>query len=319
MSKDIAIGIDVGGTKIAFVAIDRSGEILQSHHLPTLVPDGADAVFAQVAKGTRWIIDAVDTPIAGIGIGTPGHLNPHTGLVYKATNMYWENINILEGIRKHLGDQFPMWLQKDGNAAAFGEKTFGAAKGETDFVLITIGTGLGGGAFVGGEIVEGAQYSGMEIGHMPLNPNGRICICGMNGCPEMYVSGVGLLAGARDYLPQYPHSQLNTLDDISTQSILDAFSQKDALAQHLLDEMTDWLCSVLIACMGILNPAVVLIGGGLGHVLFDFLSLDVKRKLRARTRREIHAEVPILESQVQDSAIGAASLVWHGLENTQRR
>ncbi|MGJ3240338.1 MAG: ROK family protein [Anaerolineae bacterium] len=318
MSDDIAIGVDIGGTKIAFVAIDRAGEIVQSHRLPTLVPDGPDAVFAQVATGVKWIIAAVNQPIVGIGIGTPGHLNPYTGLVYKATNMYWENINALDGIRRHLGGAFPLWLQKDGNAAAFGEKLFGAAKGKTDFVLITIGTGLGGGAFVGDEILEGAQYSGMEIGHMPLDPNGRMCICGMKGCPEMYVSGVGLLAGARDYLPQYPQSLLNTVDEITTQSILDAFAQGDELARQVLSEMTDWLCSVMIACMGTLNPEIFVIGGGLGHALFDFLSTDVKRKLRARTRREIHAEVPIFESQVRDSAIGAACLVWNGLDKNMK-
>lgn len=313
MPEDIAIGIDIGGTKISFIAVNPNGDILQSYRLPTLVPDGTEAVFAQVVKGIHHIIGSINRPVAGIGIGSPGHLNPHTGLVYKATNMYWENINILDGIRQHLNTDLPLFLQKDGNAAALGEKMFGAAKGQTDFVLITIGTGLGGGAFVGDKIVEGAHYSGMEIGHMPLDASGRMCICGMRGCPEMYVSGVGLLAGAKEYLSQFPESQLHDLDDLSTQAILDAFAHDDALAKHLLDEMTDWLCSVMIACMGVLNPAVFVIGGGLGHALFTFLSIEVKQKLRKRTRREIHAEVPILESQVQDSAIGAACLVWHGL------
>lgn len=314
MQEDIAIGVDIGGTKISFIAINGSGDILQSHRLPTLVPKGSDAVFSQVATGINHIMKAVDKPVSGIGIGSPGHLNPYTGLVYKATNMYWENINVLDGIRKYLDIDLPLFLQKDGNAAALGERMFGAAKEQTDFILITIGTGLGGGAFVAGKIVEGAHYSGMEIGHMPLDASGRMCICGMRGCPEMYVSGVGLLAGASEYLPQYPQSQLHDLDDLSTQSIIDAFANGDVLAQRLLDEMTDWLCSVMIACLGILNPALFVIGGGLGHALFDFLSIDVKRKLRTRTRREIHAEVPILESQVQDSAIGAACLVWHGLD-----
>ena len=314
MSDRVAIGVDIGGTKIAFAAVNRSGEVLHTHRLPTLVPDGADAVFAQVARGIQHLQEQVKIPVAGIGIGCPGHLNPYTGLVYKATNMYWENVNVFDGVRKHLKDDIPLWLQKDSNASALGEMLFGVAQGYPDFVLISIGTGLGGGAVVAGEIVQGADYSGMEIGHMPFNANGRMCICGMRGCPEMYVSGVGLLAGARQYLPDYPQSQLRAIADLNTEAILDAFRANDPLALKLMDEMTDWLCSVMIACMGILNPGLFVIGGGLGHALFDFLATDVKRKLRERTRREIHIEVPIAESQVKDSAIGAACLVWHGLE-----
>jgi len=316
MSDSLAIGVDIGGTKIAFAQVNRAGAVLQSYRLPTPVSDGPDAVFAQVARGIQHLLAHAQQKqaIAGIGIGCPGHLNPQTGLVYKATNLYWDEVNVLDGVRKHLSLDAPLWLQKDGNAAALGEMLFGAAQGYLDFVLITIGTGFGGGAVVAGELVEGADYSGMEIGHMPLDPRGRMCICGMHGCPEMYISGVGLLAGARAYLPQYPNSQLSHCDELSTSMILDAFAQDDPLALRLLDEMSDWLCSVMIACMGILNPGLFVIGGGLGHALFDFLSADVKRKLLERTRREIHRAVPVVESQVTNSAIGPACLVWHGLE-----
>lgn len=318
MSDGIAIGVDIGGTKIAFAAVNRAGDVVASHRLATLVSQGAEVVFQQIAQGIQHMTSRVAAPIDGIGIGCPGHLNPHTGLVYKATNMHWDHLNVLDGIRAQLGDDMPLYLQKDGNAAALGEMRFGAGRGYNDFVLITIGTGLGGGAFANGELVLGANYSGMEIGHMPLDRNGRMCLCGMRGCPEMYVSGVGLLVGAQMYLPQYPQSSLNALDEITTAAILDAFEQNDELAQRLIDEMTDWLCAVMIACMGILNPGVFVIGGGLGHALFAVLSTDVKRKLRSRTRREIHIEVPIAESQVADSAIGAACLVWYAQERAAK-
>jgi glucokinase len=312
MGESVALGVDIGGTKIAFALVNQQGDVLRSHRLPTPVAEGAEAVFQQVATGIHHLLDQTQLPIAGIGMGSPGHLNPHTGLIYNATNLYWNHINLIEGVRQYLKLDLPLWLQKDGNAAALGEYRFGAARGYRDFVLITIGTGLGGGAIVDGEIVLGAHYSGMEIGHMPLDPTGRMCICGMNGCPEMYVSGVGLLAGAREYLADYPQSRLNNVE-LTTQVILDAFVDQDPLAMRLMDEMTDWLCSVMIACMGILNPEVFVIGGGLGHALFSYLKVDLKRKLLIRTRREIHQEVPILESQVQDSALGPACLVWHKL------
>lgn len=314
VDNSVAIGVDIGGTKIAFAVVTRTGEVLLSYRLPTPVAEGADAVFAQVASGIAYLQSQVTVPIVGIGVGSPGHLNPHSGMVYNATNLYWQNINLLDGIRAHLNTEMPLWLQKDGNAAALGEMLFGAAQGYDDFVLITIGTGFGGGAIASRNLIEGAQFSAMEIGHMPLDPQGRMCICGMHGCPEMYISGVGLLAGAREYLPLYPQSTLHTIDELSTEAILDAFKQEDALAMRLMDEMSDWLCSVMIACMGILNPGLFVIGGGLGHALFDFLATDIQRKLLSRTRRTIHQQIPILESQITHSAIGSACLVWQGLE-----
>lgn len=313
MTEKVAIGVDIGGTKIAFAVVNRAGDILNMLRLPTPVSDGADAVFAQVATGIHKVIEPISQPIAGVGIGCPGHLNPETGVVHKATNMYWENVSLLEGVRRYLILDLPLYLQKDANAAALGEMLFGAAKGYQDFVLLTIGTGLGGGAVVAGEIVNGADNSGMEIGHMPLDPQGRMCICGMRGCPEMYISGVGLLAAAHEYLPNYPQSLL-TNADITTEAILTAFRNDDTLALRLLEESTDWLASVMIVCMGILNPRLFVIGGGLGHATFDYLATRVREKIKNRTRRKIHRAVPIVESQVQHSAIGPACLVWHELK-----
>lgn len=315
MTQEIAIGVDIGGTKIAFAVVDRAGEVLLQHRLATPVEAGPDGVFAQVAAGIHHLLDQVGQPVAGVGIGSPGHMNPREGLIYKATNLGWDHVNLLDGVRKHLRQEMPLWLEKDANAAALAEWIFGAAQGYADFALITIGTGLGGGAMSGGQLVAGAHDSGMEIGHMPLDANGRMCVCGMKGCPEMYVSGVGLLSGVRAYRDAYPQSPLAQSDPITTEAILAAFTAGDPLAVRVLDECSDWLCSVMIACMGILNPGLFVIGGGLGHALYDYLAHDTREKLKNRTRREIHQTVPIAESQVKHSAIGAACLVWHGLAN----
>lgn len=312
--EQVAIGVDIGGTKIAFALVGRSGEILATYRLPTPVEDGPEAVFQQVGAGVNHLMQQTQQPVAGIGIGCPGHLNPRTGIVYNATNLAWIDIPLLDGVRAYVPAEIQLWLQKDANTAALGEMLFGAARGYDDFVLLTIGTGLGGGAVSSGEIVNGANNSGMEIGHMPFTPAGRLCRCGMHGCPEMYVSGVGLLAGAREYLPEFPQSVLVHESDLTTEAILRAFHQHDPLAVRLLDEAADWLCSVMIACMGILNPGLFVIGGGLGHAMYDHFSSNVKAKLAMRTRREIYREVPIMESQVQDSAIGPACLVWHNIK-----
>ena len=318
MGEQVAIGIDIGGTKIAFALVNRRGEALLTHRLPTPVSEGPEAVFAQVVKGILHLSDQTKHTIAGIGIGSPGHLNPRTGVIHNATNLRWTEIPLLDGLRKYMPLEIPMWLQKDANAALIGEWLFGAAKGQRDFVLLTIGTGLGGGAMVEGKLVNGADNSGMEIGHMPLNASGRMCNCGMRGCPEMRVSGVGLLAGAKEYLTDYPTSTLVPLAQngtLTTEAILDAFAKRDALAVRLMEDAADELCTVMIACMGILNPALFVIGGGLGHAAFAHFSTRTAEILQTRTRREIHRRVPIVESQVRHSAIGPACLVWNELAN----
>jgi glucokinase len=313
MSQEVAIGVDIGGTKIAFALVSRTGEALLTHRLSTPVADGPDAVFAQVVKGVLHLINQTDDEVVGIGIGSPGHLNPHTGIVYNATNLFWRDIPLLDGIRRYLPFDLPLWLQKDANASLLGESLFGAAQGYRDFVMLTIGTGLGGSALVEGLLVNGADFSGMEIGHMPLDASGRMCRCGMHGCPEMYVSGVGLLAGIKEYLPEHPESVLASMDVISTEAMLDAFASHDPLAVRVMEEATDWLASVMLVCMGTLNPGLFVIGGGLGHAAFDYFSTRTTEKLQTRTRREIHQAVPIVESQILETAIGPACLVWHEL------
>ncbi|MEM9949957.1 MAG: ROK family protein [Chloroflexota bacterium] len=314
MDNKFCIGVDIGGTKISFVLINRAGDVLASHRLPTNADDGEETVFKQVATGIQHLQVSTDKSIEGIGVGCPGRLNPHTGIVYKATNMYWENVNLREGIAQNLQHKCPIYIHQDANAQAVGEYFYGVAKDVSNFVMMTIGTGFGGAAILDGQLVIGHSFNSMEIGHMPLDVNGRLCVCGMRGCPEMYISGVGLQAGAQELLPQFPDSQLHQVTPLTTPTILDAFHQGDALAIQLIDEMNDWLSTMCIICMSMLNPSLFVIGGGLGDALFDVIQQHLPQKL-AHLNREIHVPVPIKQSQLADSAIGAAALVWHHTEN----
>ena len=314
MQPELAIGVDIGGTKIAFALVNREGKVLSSHRLPTLPIEGTEAVFDRVAQGIHYLLDQIDQPVAGIGIGCPGHLNPHTGIIHNATNLYWHDVPLKAGVESRLNQDLPVWVLKDANAGALGEMYFGAAKGCTDFVYIALGTGLGGGAVIGGNLVEGGDFNGMEIGHMPFVPTGRLCACGMYGCPEMYLSGNGVLAGVREHLPEYPYSSLAKLgDQLSTQAVLDAAHAGDGLALAVMHEMGWWLASVMICLMGILNPSVFVLGGGMGHAVAEFIVPAAQKALRERTKSHVYPEIPIVESQVTSSAIGAACQVWFGL------
>jgi glucokinase len=313
MSGQSAVGVDIGGTKIAFALIDEQGHVLGEHRLPTWPEQGAEAVFARVAQGIHHLLTQANGAVAGVGIGSPGLINPDTGVVHNATNLFWRNVPLLAGVRERLECDLPLWLEKDANAGALGEMYFGAAQGCRDFVYLALGTGLGGGAVVAGELVHGSQHMAMEIGHMPFTSGGRLCRCGMHGCPEMYTAGVGLLAGVREHLPDYPDSVLAGAAELTTEAILDAARAGDALALAVMNEAVEWLVGVMIACRGILNPALFVIGGGLGHAGAEWYVHGAQQQLHRRLTPDIHQNIQVVASQVASSAVGAACLVWHGL------
>lgn len=315
MASQLAIGVDIGGTKIAFVLIDEQGTVLETHYELTRVSEGVEAALDRIADGIRYLLDKAPQPVAGIGIGSPGFINPQTGTVYYAVNLDWHNVPLIAAIQERLPVQLSIWLQKDTNAAVLGEMYYGAARGYKDVVLVSIGTGLGMGAVVDGHIVVGADYYATDIGHLVLAPGGRLCNCGLHGCIEMYISGNGLLAGVREHRVAYPQSLLARTDGPSTASILQAARDGDPLAQIVIDEAADWLGKIFIVCGAMLNPAIFVLGGGLGLAAADLLLERAEREFRHNVNRTIYENLQIVLSQITVSAIGAACLVWQGLNN----
>ena len=312
MTEQLAIGVDIGGTKIGFALIDKQGQSLATYRLPTNPSEGSNAVLDRVAQGVHFLLKDAAGLVTGIGIGCPGQVNAATGIVHQAGNLGWFEVPLRAGVRQRLNIDLPIWLDIDANANALGEMYFGAAREYQDFICITIGTGLGGSAVAGGQLVIGANSYAMEIGHIGLDPNGRHCVaCGMRGCPEMYVSGNGLLAGVREHLPDYPQSSLAQIGEPTTAQILAAARAKDGLALTVMAEAAEWLYKVLACCTSMFNPALLVIGGGLGHAASDFFVEGLKEQIFKRTVPMSHQGLEILQSQVNNSAVGAACLVWH--------
>jgi glucokinase len=266
-------------------------------------------------QGIGHLLAHTDQPVAGIGIGSPGHINPHTGMVYVATNLNWHNVSLAEGVRQKLSNDLPIWVHNDANASALGEKFFGAARGCDDFILVTLGTGVGGAAISTGQLVLGSQFVGMEVGHIPLIPNGRLCKCGAHGCSEMYSSGTGMMAGLQEHLPHYPFSPL-AAENATTEDILEAARADDPLALLLIDEAIDGLIAFLVPYIGLLNPGRIVIGGGLGLAAWDLISDRLTAKLHDRLLNSVFSDVPVFKSEVMSSAVGAASVVWYERDQT---
>ncbi|MEL7675701.1 MAG: ROK family protein [Chloroflexota bacterium] len=310
-SENLAIGVDIGGTKIALALVDRSGAVLAERRLP-MRPDDATTTLDEIAGAIEALRAGAPGLLAGIGIGCPGHVDPVQGIVHYAVNLGWTGVALRDGIRQRLADDLPVWVHKDTNAAALGELYFGAARGARDFIYLAIGTGLGGATVVNGALATGLNAYAMEVGHLVLHPQGRQCNCGLRGCVEMYVSGKGLRAGTLEWAVTYPDSPLVERGDrVSAHDILAAFAVGDALAVAVMEQAAEVLGTVMSTCASLLNPERFILGGGLGHAAADFWITRAGAVFRAQVLPAARDGVTIVESTVASSAVGASALVWH--------
>ncbi|MBK8026730.1 MAG: ROK family protein [Chloroflexi bacterium] len=306
------IGIDVGGTKIDAVLVDRTARIVADRNTLTGAVDGEAAVMDRIAGLVRELAaEAGDLPIHGMGLGCPGQVNPAAGVVRAAVNLGWFNVALRAGLQERLQGvpgADSIVLANDVNALALGEYRFGLGRGANDLVYLALGTGLGGGAIVNGQIVGGDNDFAMEVGHMSLRPNGRRCGCGMLGCPEAYASGTGMLTGVTERLRDFPGSQLAGEKTLTTPHILTAARAGDALARQVVDEAAEMLGIVMTICATILNPNLFVIGGGLGRAAADLLLPRAEEVFRARVLFPGSERASIQMASVERAAVGAASL-----------
>lgn len=313
-AQPLAIGVDLGGTKIGFALADRDGKLIATHQMPTLAAEGADAVIDRIAAGVRKLADAYDGNIVGIGVCSPGQVDPEMGIVHYAVNLGWDDVDLRGGLYERLPHPLPVFVQKDANAQALGEMVYGVAQNVRDFMYIAVGTGLGGGAVVGGRVITGVSFNPTEIGHLSLDPNGRQCVCGLRGCAEIYISGVGFRAAVAEYRDQYPDSPLSALEAPDAGDVLRLAPTGDPLAERILREGGQALGAIAASCAGILNPAMIVLGGGLGLAAADTLLPDAERELKRRTLPATYNQLRWAKSRLTNSALGPAALVWLGLD-----
>lgn len=280
------VGIDVGGTNIVAGTVAEDGsEVLGLVSEPTIAEQGAEAVVARIVKLARASIAAAGRrEIVGAGIGSPGPLNTETGVVILTPNLGWVNMPLRDRIADAL--QLPATLDNDANCAIFGEWWRGAAQGVDHVVGLTIGTGVGGGIVLDGEIYHGASDVAGEIGHMTIEANGRRCKCGNDGCLEAYASGPaiaaraveGIESGAETALPQYVAGDLSR---ITAQVVYEAAHDGDVYALETVRDTAKLLGAGVANIVNIFNPEVVVICGGVtlaGEKLFGPLRSEVQRR-----------------------------------------
>ncbi len=313
--KKVALGIDIGGTNTVFGLIDNDGVCLGSGTVPTqthedfndYLSDLFTAVEQERAENTE------DLQIIGVGIGAP-NANYHTGTIENAANLRWKGvIPLADMVKQHLN--VPVIVTNDANAAAMGEKVFGAAKSLDNFIVITLGTGLGSGIVVNGELLYGHDGFAGEVGHTIVRESGRECGCGRKGCLETYVSATGVKRTAYHLLSSYQdESELRKVPyaDLTAKDIAEAANRGDVIAKKTFDCTAEVLGEALANVVAVTSPSAIFLFGGLTKA--DDLLFEPVRKAFEKNLLFIYkGKVQILPSGIEDNAavLGAAALIWN--------
>jgi glucokinase len=317
MDKPYVVGIDVGGTNTVAGIVDKRGQILMSGSIKTAKHAQVENYLDELAELINGLIAEVTTKdqIKGIGAGTPNG-NYYSGTIEFAPNLPWKGvIPFAQMLEDRIG--IPVALTNDANAAAIGEMTYGAARGMKDFIVITLGTGVGSGIVVNGQLVYGHDGFAGELGHVIVRRNnGRLCGCGRFGCLEAYSSATGVARTAREYLDMRPdvRTVLRNIpaDDITSKDVFDAAVQGDELAKEIFRFTGNILGEAFADFVAFSSPEAIILFGGLakaGNLIMDPTRESMERNLLPIFKNK----VKLLFSELKESdaaVLGASALGW---------
>lgn len=265
------VGIDLGGTNIAAGVVDGQGNIVKKHRNKTNPRQPFPDLVADIARTAYEVVELAGMEMAGIssvGLGTPSLINPRTNLLVNANNLGWRNVPLPEELGKHF--DIPLFIRNDADCAALGEVMAGAARDYEDALMITLGTGLGGGIVLNKRIFNGCDHMGAELGHTKLVFEGVQCTCGQYGCLESYASATALIRQAREALAACPESLMGKLcggdpGSMDARIPFAAAQQGDAAAAGVVDRYISYLAAGLSSFIVIFRPQVIIIGGGISN------------------------------------------------------
>lgn len=274
--KKYAIGVDIGGTTVKLGLFDKDGCVLEKWEIPTVKDNNGSRILPDIAASIQKRLASMNIEkgdIQGVGVGAPGPVDAE-GTVYKAVNLGWDVFNIPKVLNGYL--DLPVKAANDANVAAFGEMWQGGGKGHMNMVAVTLGTGVGGGIIVGGNILTGATGAGGEIGHIHIEDNEpEACGCQNHGCLEQYASATGVVRLAKRRLQQDQQpSVLREQQKLSAKAVWDAVKAGDPVAIQVAEQFGEYLGKGLAAVAAVANPEVFVIGGGVsraGEILFEYI------------------------------------------------
>ncbi|HFB97860.1 MAG TPA: ROK family protein, partial [Bryobacterales bacterium] len=284
------LGIDVGGTNIKLGLVRDDGRVVGEMQVPTREPEGPEAGVERMAEAARKLVGQADLGLSDVtaaGLATPGSMDLERGWLLQPPNMpHWCEFPIRDRLAERLGR--PVVFLNDANAAAYGEFWQGSGAGAESLVMLTLGTGVGGGIIVAGELVHGRHSFGSEIGHMIVDPSpdARTCVWGGGrGELEAYASASAVVARTRERLESHPSSRLAAADPLTARSVFEAAEADDPLALEIIDETADILGIAITTLVHLIDPGRVVLGGAM-----DFGGPDhpVGQRFLGRIRRVFH-------------------------------
>lgn len=314
------VGVDIGGTNVVVGAVpEDAGEPFGVRSFPTEAGEGAEAVVDHVAARVRGLVDelmtergASEDAVLGMGIGSPGPLDRASGVVVDTPNLGWRDFPLRDLLSDATG--LPATLDNDANCATYGEYWQGAGRGVRSLVGVTLGTGIGGGIVLDGEILHGASDAAAEIGHMTIDFTGRRCACGNYGCLEAYCSGPNIAARAVEGIVDGVDTILRELvdgqlDRITAETVYEAAVREDRYASEVMTETAKILGVGIANLINILNPEAVVITGGVTRA-GDHLFVPLRSEIRRRAFRSAERACRVLPAALPDTAgmIGAAGV-----------
>ncbi len=312
--KKYYIGIDLGGTFVKGGIVDEKGEIITDGKVPTESEKGGEKVMDNIAALVSDLLKNTGLKkedVEGIGMGVPGMIDSKNGIVVFSNNLRWHHLKISEGVENRTG--LKVKIANDANVAALGEAVYGAGSEVDDSILLTLGTGVGGGIIVGNKLVEGNRSAGAELGHMVIEHGGEQCTCGRKGCLEAYASATALIRDTKRAMEAHKDSkmwEIGSLDAVTGKTAFD-YEKTDVYAKEVVDKYVEMLACGIANIANIFRPHKVLIGGGVcaqGDNLLVPLQKIVDREIFAG---ELGPKCPIAIAKLGNKAgiLGAAALI----------
>lgn len=308
-----AIGVDLGGSHVTAAVVTDDGKIQKQHELD-LEDLRYDAVMSALNDTIGAAVKDAGDSVVGIGVGSPGNIDAASGAVLYSPNFGWNNMPLGDSLRKKFS--LPVFVGNDARCATLGEYTFGIGKGTKDFVLLTLGTGIGGGIVAGGQLVLGNRWGAGEIGHHQIRPrDGFVCACGKIGCFEAQASGTGLIRHAFAVAPSFPRSVLLDVDrdKLSSKKIRKAAQAGDLHALAAWNNFTADLSIGLANIIAFVNPQMIALGGGVSTAA-DFMLDAVRGPVDTLTTMVPKGTTTIAVAQLGNDAgqVGAATMAFRG-------
>jgi glucokinase len=312
MTEEIVLACDLGGTNLRMAAVNARGGILHRLKVQTPKTERASEIVSAIAAAANECFEKAQElgDVKALAVAAPAIVNAKEGITLKAPN-----VPALDGFRLSaaLSSELnlPVVLENDANAAAVGEQTFGAGRGFQNAIAVTLGTGVGGGIIINGQILQGVDGTAGEIGHICVEPFGVPCGCGSRGCLEQYSSATAMVRLASELENQYPKTVLQNKSRLTSADIYQAGKERDELALEVFRQMGFYLGVALADLVNVLNPEVIIIGGG-ASAGWDLFIGHVQEQIRTRAFREPAERVKIVRAVLGDDAgiLGVTQLAF---------